>query len=402
MAFRHYPGQLAVAAALIRCDDWVPKVQAAAFALLDHMLSPSAGAAIFRYLELLERLRHRRRVSGELWSTKIRPLLLAPEARDERWSATQNVSVSTRKFAYEIVAEAEPQDVLHCLQRAVADPHPIMAAWALSQVPKIESADARRTVLKLALVHRYASIRRIALRDYCAEGGPAVKDTLHEMLFDPSRGPRRTAAFELDHLFQEPAIQFWREAIGNNHGRRVTTAILAICEFGQKSDAIVLARQAEHRFAIVRASVLRALWRLDVEDIEARLARALRDQSNSVVRTASNIYCRGVISLDEPTLTSALSGASDHTKAALMSAAHLLGKWEALAFLLRQCAEGTQFCASLAADQIERWVRHSNQRFTLPSSALTGELPRLLRTAQERNPVHDWSGVAEAIRDLWR
>ena len=166
------------------------------------------------------------------------------------------------------------------------------------------------------------------------------------------------------------------------------------------SDAIVLARQAEHRFAIVRASVLRALWRLDVEDIETRLARALRDPSNSLVRAANNIYCRGVISLDEPTLTSAMSGASDHTKAALMSASQLLGKWQALSFLLRQCAGSDEIAANLALGGIDRWVKRSNQRFTVASTEFARELPLLFQSARERHPTHDWRDVTGALKCL--
>ena len=49
-AFRHYPGRLAMAAALIRCDDWVGKVRSAASERLVHLIGESSGIEMIELL----------------------------------------------------------------------------------------------------------------------------------------------------------------------------------------------------------------------------------------------------------------------------------------------------------------------------------------------------------------
>ena len=59
------------------------------------------------------------------------------------------------------------------------------------------------------------------------------------------------------------------------------------------------------------------------------------DPSKTVIRQAIEIYRRGRLGLKVETLELTLKAASDKTRPAVLAAAQVLEKWEALSFLLR-------------------------------------------------------------------
>jgi hypothetical protein len=124
----------------------------------------------------------------------------------------------------------------------------------------------------------------------------------------------------------------------------------------------------------------------------------LKDSCKSVVRRAAEIYSRGSDALDVATLNDALSTASARTRGALLHAGRALGKWEALALLLRESAQGEDASVQIAHKEIARWLQRTNRRFSPLSPALASELPAILQAAIARHPESNWHDVSLHIR----
>jgi hypothetical protein len=91
--FVQYPGRLALAAALLRCDDWVPQVQARAIDLVTSLIVAD-DSSLFDFLELLLALQERERFSEAVWQPLIVPRMrqLSSTAVNACWSATTHAS----------------------------------------------------------------------------------------------------------------------------------------------------------------------------------------------------------------------------------------------------------------------------------------------------------------------
>lgn len=185
--FRHYPGRLAMAAALIRCDDWVGKVRSAAVERLVHLIGESSGIEMIELLPLMLLLRRRNRFGEGVWSTVIEPKLLEPALRDARWTATATGSVDARGFAYRLVLRADPDRTEAALLAAASDDHPQIALWVLEQAIEASESSACRNVLDRAARHPRASVRAQALRLRFQQDPAGSEALLRQAIFDPAR-----------------------------------------------------------------------------------------------------------------------------------------------------------------------------------------------------------------------
>ena len=146
MAFGNHPDRLAFAAALIRCDDWVPQVQRAASRLLSRLLSSDSASLIFESLPLLVLLRQRMRIFQEIWPRQVEPLLCSARFRDSRWNATQSADSAARAYAYQLVFDADSERIREVLSQASSDGHPKISIWALDLAATLPASDEQALV----------------------------------------------------------------------------------------------------------------------------------------------------------------------------------------------------------------------------------------------------------------
>lgn len=398
IAFAHSPGRLALAAALIRCDDWVPQVQDAAVALLVGLLETEAAASLFDFVDLLLRLRERQRISMQVWPEHIEPALARGEFRLLRWALTDAADASQRAFAYELIRAVDPDRTEQALDKASGDQHPRIALWALREAAVSLAPASVRASLRGALRHPHAAVRAQALRELAAIGIGDLRDELRRALCDASRGPRDSAAFLLQSLFQESALAHWRAGIESRDWavRRVSLDALSLAAMAE--DGAHFERFVDDPSARVRAMALRGLARTQAADVDARLRRALRDPSAVVVRFALRLLAAGANALDREELESALRAAtSDSVRLPLIHAARLLSKWESLVFLLRFMAVGEEPAARAVGAEIQRWMLAFNRRFTVLPAAQRDEVWACVRAAKASTPGFDWVGLERMV-----
>jgi HEAT repeat protein len=396
-AFQHYPGRLAMAAALIRCNDWVPQVQQAAIELLNRLIAGGAGADLFQFLDFLLKLQQRQRIAEDVWPNRIEPELLLPEHRQPRWEASRQGSPEAKAFAYRLVLRADADRTNEALQQAIADGHLVLALWALSQARTLVTSVAQKLVHQ-ALAHRHAPVRAEALRMQTAIDPASARALLEQALFDPARGPRNAAAYLLRTQFDESAIDRWRNEVDVASSAHFEVAVMALSEVAEPSDVSRLQSQLGHPRARVRAAALRGLWRAKAPELAEHLRLALRDSTSLVIRQAAKIYAHSAEALDQSVLEAAHGGAtSKQTRLTLLHMARLLGKWESLDFLLSRVEDADDDLFVAIATELDRWIQVANNRFTPIADQARELLGSRVRHAQVVRPRYSWDQLVALL-----
>ena len=387
-----YPGPLAFAAGLIRSADWVAQVRKAAISLVTSVTPHMAPSDLVRFLDLMVQLKDRARVDAGIWRSIEQKL---GDARETLRTAARDQSNSSllRRAALEYWMLGDPGKVPQILESALADPDPRIGLWALAQSNGLREVEVRASLLNSALRARHAAVRRTALRQYATSNPNVGLVSLRAALFDPSRGVRSFAAFELNRRHGESALPIWRAALDDSRQRVSEVATLALCESGEREDVESIASDGMTRTAFLRAAILRGLWRVGSPLLEAHLTPALLDSSTRVVRQVAEIYRRGTLALACVALEDALARAGDSLAPTLIALADVLGKWDGLELLLRLASAENIGRAECAAAHVDRWILTANRRFTAPPSQQVQRLIRLSRDAQARHPQRNWRSL---------
>jgi HEAT repeat protein len=387
--------RLAFAAALIRCDDWVPQVQRAAVGLLNRLLGSDSASAIFELLPLFVRLGGRKRISEEIWPQRVAPSLRLPSFKDARWNGTRSPDVEALAYAYRLVFEADPERRREAIVQASADRHPKISIWALNFASRLPPGEAE-SLERDALRHSHSGVRAQALRLY-AELGPAeLREVLEAFLFDAARGPRDAAVFLLDQRFKEAALRHWREALDSQTAVRRHIALVALSYAAEPEDVGRLKPFLKDSSARIRAFALRGLVRADAARAEEYLVAALKDASAFVIRYSLYLASKQKQLFALKDLQEAFeSSPSEATRRQLSFASRLLGKWDSLEFLFWLTTVEWWGIASVG---IDRWLAAANRRFTSLDEHTRVRLLDQLQEVAARVPDDRWSRVEVILR----
>lgn len=389
MAFARYPGALAVAAGLIRSTDWVAEVRAVAVSLARSFLPRVPLHELARTLELALRLKERSRANQDLWQSVVEPRLRATESRDILWAIARQPTGSRllRRSAFEYLMQGEPAGISGVLAEALANSDPRFGLWVVAKSEGLLQSDERERFLHAALNARHAAVRREALRRFGATHPGDYVQKLRDALFDPARGVRTFAAFELNRTCGEHALSIWRAAAGGGDDRRSELAWRALCDSGERQDVEQIATDGVERNADFRAAILRGLARTGSTYLQSHLVAALQDPSALMIRQVSEICRRGAASLDVGNLETALTHADEHRAVHLIRlSAALVSKWDRLEFLLRATSRDNTEQAECAAQLVDRWTRAAGRSFVAPSDQQVQRLIQLSKDAEARYP----------------
>jgi len=237
------------------------------------------------------------------------------------------------------------------------------------------------SLLRRALEHRSAAVRSFSLRAYGELKSRDLREVLGREIFDGSRGARDAAAYLLDERFGASARQYWRAAIDPGDEGKAPIAVNALAYAAEAEDVDRLTPFLRHALGRVRANALRGLLRAKALRSEEFLTDALRDASGLVVRVALRLLSKEGPLLELHTLQQAYAASpSEAVRRQLLHGSRILGKWDALAFLLPLMLSDD---AAFAGAEIDRWLQSSNRRFTPLDSGMRESLEGDLRKLQE-------------------
>lgn len=396
LAFEHYPGRLCLVAALIRCDDWVFPVQQAAVKLLLRLVETKVGELLFEQLPLLLCLQLRQRVAEQLWTNHVEPVLLSPRFRDSRWHSTKLPDAAARAFGYSLVLRADPDRSEEALRNACADLHPEVALWGLGNVDQVSDSGKVAEIVRRAIRHRNSAVRAAALRRYSSLGSEDLSEQLEESIFDSSRGPRDAAAHLLESLFHRSALERWRQVIDAGPSKPLPVVITAMSYVAEFEDVERLEPFLGDPVARTRAAALRGLVRAKASKCDEYFMRALRDPSGLVVRRALSLLAKEGQLLGSAELQRAYASArSERVRRQLIRGARLMGKWDALVFLLPLLSTSD---ALVAHAEIDRWLESTNRRFTAPEPGIRMIITKYLQELRQSPDTRQQLQIAEIMR----
>lgn len=395
LALADLPGRLTLAAALLRCDDWVEPVRRAARDALSGMLPRASDGDVFGVLELVLDLRARKRF-GEMASAIVDVELESPRQRDARWRALSDARVSVRAEALAIVLRADRDRRDDALALAARDAHPAIARTALAHAAQVDDALAR-TIVDRTLRHRLGSVRAAALRVAIDQRGDDVVPLVRDALFDPTPAVRNAAAHMLRSRDIDP-VEIWRTSVGDMDDGRARIALAALAEYATAADAPMLRAWLQRVGPRSRMHVLRALARSGPAS-RPDLVAALSDPAPRVVDVALRLLEALAEPLYRHDVERALEVSVTPGAAArlLRAAASRLAKWEGLELLLARGVEADEPSWLAIVRALDVWRELDLRRFTPLPDAMRESLVVRIDRLRGHSAYSGWSSIRAAV-----
>lgn len=368
---RERPSRLAIALALIRCDDWVPQVRETAVETLRLQIEADP-AVVFAQIDLLLALRGRQRFDAGVWRTLIEPALLAPERHAERWTLLEHGHGKARLLACTLILRADPDRIAQLALRAVRDRDPVIARWALRDLsPQAGIAHGpdgfREDMLAQSLRHPSASVRAQALRVRGTTPDAAYTGLIRDALLDASASVRAVAIHAARQLDMDARAVF-RDAIDRGESPWNRHALQALGDCADAEDLDRLQPWLHHPAGESRCAALRGALRAGIDDPAGVLREALTSPSGKVVSLALKLGATVPSFMTRDTLAGAFAAAtSGATRKRLLDATHRIDRWSALDCLLdclTQAAHDEDVLTALRA-----WANETGNRFAPLSAA---------------------------------
>jgi len=364
VALMAYPGRLALALALIRCDDWAFPVQETAAELLSLCLREAHPSELVSLLDLILVLRGRRRAS-ELWRTHIEPSLADERCRSILWDKARTGVAATRLLCLELIVRMLPDQRLEACRIAISDADPRIGRWALANAFAPKPSEWSLEVVSCGLQHPGASVRSKALHLAAKYALPDLRGALERAVFDLARAPRDTAAHWLRALEFGDPVGKWRDELDAATTSAPAAAIFAISERATREDAPRLLRWIDHPRTSIRAAALQGLSRAQDPQLSGHLRRALHDPSPKVAKLAI-LFGRSlpdVVSL--ATFRDLYATAdSDRLRQLLIRSLGFIDKWDGMLLILEWGVDADAELVRSLTQGLDRWRRDANKRFS--------------------------------------
>ena len=383
------PTRLDLAAAMIRTQDWVPQVCAAANnALLEMLWSPDTEV-LFGLFDLHLLLQRRERGEEGSWQEIFESRLTGEAFAASRWKLISNENPDVRRAAFALVLRADPQSRRDALQRAVGDPACWIVFWALLEARAAGDLSTRLDLLATARNHRHPAVRAQVLREF--EELQPEPARLQQALLDRSRSVRNAAAYLLKTKYGQSALPAWRAIMDVGASAEFLIAASALADHAEAIDASRIGALLSHSSARMRSMAVHALSTLGGDGLAIQLDRAMGDPSPRVLREVARGYRVGNQVLSPEHLADVFSAATTLScRVALLQAARLLGKWQELAFLAGQARQADPELFEFFRPHFDSWLGRANSSFVPLAEDRRAQLLDDLEAARLVHPSYHW------------
>lgn len=366
---------LALPPLIVRANDWVPEVRAAAFASLAQLAVPANAMAFVTCLPRFHWLAHCRRAEHAPLIAQVEAFVCRPEnARHVLASMSSTVSGVARTCL--LLAIKHRLGDVATLVRAGLNHADVAVRIKISPLIAELDGAARRDTLAEALENRCMPVRRAALKVLLSEHDTA--DYVH-YLFDRHSAVRQLVAAQLAAASFDVGAAYRDALMPHATPRRRAIALWGLSEYGRADDAGLITSYLGDPAGQVRRQALAALARRLYGGIRAAVLNALADEDRSVVNDAARIAVRARLQFDAHELQAILDHADgERVLSSLLSAHGVSNKWERVIFLLAMRKRGPAGLERFG-ESVRRWHANFNRSFVQLSSAQIDALQDALR-----------------------
>jgi len=372
---------VAVPFLLIRANDWVPIVRAAAARGIEAHLSRDS-ARFVPYLELVDRLRWAGRSDLRPRAEAIVRALSAPEAAPALRAGCASGSRAIRRRCFEIAFGAGIPGLTGLVRSGLQDSDGVVRSVAAKfAVRALEWKDLEPLIEEM-LASETPAARFSALDALWNQRGSESRAIQERFALDPHPHVRGTALWFLRTIPGFSGSALYRAALAKlSGGPELVGAIEGLGQVGTPVDAAIIAPFLQHERARVRTAAVHALASIGSRTDRETIVAALSDPSPRVSRAACKVLLRGP-PLDPERLTfAALRSRHLHVRSAAIDLAGVHSHWTAANLLLRIAATDDAETARRAGIALAAWEARYNQVFTRPSPREVEEFESLLQVA---------------------
>lgn len=267
---------------LLRLNDWVPQVQIKAEKILENILPKISINDLLKCYNLIEWLEVKKRTNLKHIQDKIFTHIFVSGQKELLFKTIKNFPFKERLFLWKILAKEIDDDFI---DKILSDPAPEIRQWAVVHLPQIK---LERTRLDSIIKDKAIRVRYTLLK-VIPQNEINYKTYFAESIFDDSKLIRELARFVMRSYGDGNFVDKYYKKISKSNGKTLPGVLAGLTEVCDKKDVPFIKKFVNSKNAKIRASVLLALKRLEVDDVDDLYINALQDISSVVRKSAASI-----------------------------------------------------------------------------------------------------------------
>ena len=369
----------ALPALIIRVNDWVAQVRAAAKRAIINLLSYGSVEAFIECLPAFYHLRKCRRDQHDELIETIENYLLNKKVHKFVIEGVSNPNPLIQRACFKLVLKnlLLPNRDLAILGLKQSD---VVTRCQASYLLRKLSCSERREALELALTDSFMPIRREALQIKIKQGMPNSELSL--FLFDKHTSIREIAIKHLTHAGVDVWPFYLAELSNSTSVGKLRFSIWAAGNLKKCDELNRIKGYLSSDYPSVRRQVLICLMGLMGKASEAVLIEGLKDSSPAVCKESVRLLESLDAVFDAEGLFEVVTDSSyQHTVQSCVSLAKGMNKWEWIIFLLDLAlldSEKKLNIANMLDCAISEWEVKSNLSYIQPNSMQLDELRKRL------------------------
>lgn len=377
---------------LLRLNDWVAPVRAAAAAAILRRLAPANAPAFLANLRVIHRLQNCGQVDPTIIAAMME-LLKRPECEAILQTGMSANDRVVRRLSFQLAVEARPANRSTVFRTLLADPDGTTRHFVVRQcLPGFPPEELPGLVAPL-LLDRFMPIRRAALLALAEHRPDSAAEAVRQALLDGHGAIREVARYYSSLAGATDLRAFYLAAIASATGARQAAAIRGLGETGLSGDSARLIPFLHSPRPVIRGAATCALGKLDAEKHLATLVQLLSDPSYRVSAAALPPLVARARQIPLETLESLLLHAKClHVRRNALRLILHHGKWRKLPALLTACDDSDPRIGSSAMAALINWREHYNQSFAEPTrldyDRILAQLPKVKAQLPKGWSVH--------------
>lgn len=354
---------------LIRVNDWVKNVRAAAREALRRFLDDAYTADFARALPIVMGLHDQRRGDHAALIATIYGLFRGPAGSAALREALLGRDARARRLALRFLSADDGPGANELLKLCLAGRDSILASTAASSLRNRSNVSDLEDILRALLGSRFSRVRCEGLTGLAERFPEAASESLARALFDEHAGVREVARFYLRRRGTDEFASLYRgrlnDATNATADPSAAAAIAGLGETGSRADADLAAFFLDHASLRVRAAAVRAVGRLSGDDYDDALIAALGDPQGSVARAAVAALLPRAGRLSLLSVVRLLDSLpTPPARRRVLSVIARLRRWDAIPHLL--AATSDPDLRTHAEVHIGRWIAKGLRDYTRP------------------------------------
>jgi HEAT repeat protein len=379
---------IAIPYLIVRVNDWVPQVRAAALDALSRLLGTGNGEAFVDSLPAIMHLQTCMRDNHAELVRAVQDFLLREENVHHLVAGMHSRDAQVARLATRLLVERKRMSATVLITAGLSHKDIVVRSTVVNLLAGLEEP-AFTAAVAMALRDPYMPVRREAFQQLLARDVVAGLRVARDMLFDRSPSIREIAVRRLLDA-GEPVEQIYAGALVDGAGRvTVVTCVLWSWAFMNSRAHSKQARQLLCApFPAVRRSALQTVTKLLGNDARPHLEAALADASPAVCKEAARLLIK---TAGRPSAARLVSIAREsglrHVAIACCRVARQASKWDWLRFILSAYGAVDSIVSwETLYTEIDAWDRKFNCSSAQPDRDSMQEIVSALRVCAVKLP----------------